>query len=147
MIDPSGEDSITENSNIFMSLTNNDNHNSVFVSVFEVEVNGQINAVTENPDGIDLPPGWCHTIGSTKLKLEGLKVQWPLNISKRQAVLDTLVVVVSDHPVNLQFLTNSEIAARGTNTDQSSLESRLLRLVQGGGRRIVTEKKKSKNPL
>jgi hypothetical protein len=144
IINPTGEDSINENSNIFMSLKNHDDHNSVFVSVFEVEVNGQINAVTENPDGIDLPPGCCHTIGSTKAKLEGLKVKWPLNISKRQAVVDTLVVVISSRPVNLQFLISSEIAARRATTNQTPLESRLLRLVQGAGRLIVTEKSISK---
>ncbi|KAJ5947152.1 Peptidase C14 caspase catalytic [Penicillium verhagenii] len=144
MIDPTGEDGITEDSNIFMTMKNNDNENTVFVSVFEVEVNGQINAVTENPDGIDLPPGCSHTIGSTNFKLEGLKVQWPLNIPKRQPVLDTLVVVASNRPVNLQFLTNSDAAARSTATDQSSLESRLLRLVQGRGRLIVTGKRISK---
>ncbi|OQE34560.1 hypothetical protein PENCOP_c017G04620 [Penicillium coprophilum] len=143
IIDPTGEDSITENSNIFISLKNHDDQNNLFVSVFEVEVNGQINAVTENPDGIDLPPGWCHTIGSTKAKLEGLKVKWPLNISKRQAVIDTLVVVISSRPVNLQFLISSEIATRRSVTTQS-LESRLLRLVQGVGRLIVTKKSISK---
>ncbi|KAJ5210189.1 Peptidase C14 caspase catalytic [Penicillium cf. griseofulvum] len=139
-INPTGEDSITENSNIFMSLKNHDDHNSVFVSVFEVEANGQINAVTENPDGVDLPPGWCHTIGSTKTKLEGLKVKWPLNISKRQPVVDTLVVVISSRPVNLQFLISSEIAARRAIINHSSLESRLLRFAQGADRLIVTEK-------
>ncbi|KXG51530.1 Peptidase C14, caspase catalytic [Penicillium griseofulvum] len=143
-INPTGEDSITENSNIFMSLKNHDDHNSVFVSVFEVEANGQINAVTENPDGVDLPPGWSHTIGSTKTKLEGLKVKWPLNISKRQPVMDTLVVVISSRPVNLQFLISSEIAARRAITNHSSLESRLLRFAQGSDRLIVTEKSISK---
>jgi hypothetical protein len=143
-INPTGEDSITENSNIFMFLKNHDEHNSVFVSVFEVEANGQINAVTENPDGVDLPPGWSHTIGSTKTKLEGLKVKWPLNISKRQPVVDTLVVVISSRPVNLQFLISSEIAARRAVTNHSSLESRLLRFAQGADRLIVTEKSISK---
>jgi hypothetical protein len=143
-INPTGEDSITENPNIFISLKNHDEYNSVFVSVFEVEVNGQINSVTENPDGIDLPRGWSHTIGGTKTRLEGLKVKWPRNISKAKPVMDTLVVVISSDPVRLQFLTSSEIASRRAITNQSSLESRLLQLAQGAGRLIVTEKKIAK---
>ncbi|KAJ5142530.1 Peptidase C14 caspase catalytic [Penicillium bovifimosum] len=144
IINPTGEDSITENSNIFITLKNHDAYGSLFVSVFEVEVNGQINPVTENPDGIDLPPGWSHTIGGSKARLEGLKVKWPRNISKAKPVMDTLVVVISSDPVNLQFLTSPEIASRRAITNQSSLEARLLRLVQGADRLIATEKKMAK---
>jgi hypothetical protein len=140
IIDATGEDSITENSNIFMSLTNPDGHVTLFISVFEVEMNGQINAVTENPDGIDLPPGQSHTIGILGGKLKGLQVKWPHNISKAHAVVDTLVLIISDHPVNLQFLKSSEIAPRRATSNQSSLESDLFRLAQGIGRLIEIKK-------
>jgi hypothetical protein len=141
IIDVNGEDSIIENSKIFMSLKNRDEHARVFVSVFEVEVNGQINAVTDHSDGIDLPPGRCHTIGSLEGRLEGLEVKWPHNISKIQAVPDTLVLVISSAPVNLQYLATPELALQRATSNQTSLDNRFFRLAQGVGRLIEAEKR------
>lgn len=137
-MDVNGEDSIIENSKIF------DEHTSVFVSVFEVEVNGQIK-VTDHPDGIDLPPGRCHTTGSIEGARKGLEVKWPHNISKTQAVVDTLVLVISSAPVNLQYLVIPELALERATSNQTSLDSRLCRLAQRIGR--LTEAEKRTTPI
>jgi hypothetical protein len=140
-IEPTGEDSIPENSEVLISLHNRDQHARAFVSVFEVEENGQINAISANPDGIDLEPQRSHRMYPFDASQEGLRVKWPHNISKAQAVVETLVFVISSAPVNLQFLESPELAARGDYTTHSSLGQRLLRLAQGTSRQIEREKR------
>jgi hypothetical protein len=141
VIEVTGEDSIPENSEIFISLYNHDQHASASVSVFEVEENGQINAISTDPDGIDLPPGRDYTICESEGGRKGLAVKWPYNISRAQAVVETLVFVISSAPVNLQFLASPELAARGVTKNQPSLDHRLYRLAQGIGRRIEPQKR------
>ncbi|KAJ5160581.1 Peptidase C14 caspase catalytic [Penicillium canariense] len=140
IIDAAGDDAITENSSIFIYLRNTDERSRVFVSIFEVEVNGQINALNGDVGGIDLPPGRDYTIGSSGGRLEGLKVKWPNNIPRAQAVVDTLVLVLSSAPVDLRFLISTEFVSRGTTSNQSSLGGRLFRLGQGASRLIETER-------
>jgi hypothetical protein len=138
-----GEDSIVEGSDIFIYLRSNDPDNGVFVSVFEVEENGEINAVSDNPDGIDLPPGREYTIGTIDGRLQGLSVEWPIDIPKAQSVVETLVFVISSDPVNLQFLASPKLAMRRDTAHRSSLEDRFYNLANGFGRRIETKSRKT----
>ncbi|KAL6228869.1 hypothetical protein BDW75DRAFT_246245 [Aspergillus navahoensis] len=140
-IERTGEDSIPENSEVLITLDNHDQRASAFVSVFEVEENGQINAVSANPDGIDLQPQRGYTIYRSEISRDGLKVIWPDNIPKAQAVVETLVFVISSAPVNLQFLASPDLIERGDTAIQSSLGHRLYRLAQGTGRRFDREKR------
>lgn len=122
-------------------MTNHDEYNRIFVSVFDVELNGQISLVSRHPDGIDIPPTRDYTIGMIQKKLVGFPVRWPRNTPKTQPVVETVVFVISSEPVNLQFLAGLEPAAtsRKDGLKTSSLHDRLRRLVQGISRYIEVE--------
>lgn len=142
IIDTNSEDSITENARIFIYLCNHDESSRIFVSVFDVEVNGEISLVSAGSvDGIDLPPGRDYMIGETNGVLNGLPVTWPRGVPKEKAVVETLVFIVSNAPVDLRYLQSSESSfhADRKGSSRSTLESRLYSLSQGTSRHIGAE--------
>jgi hypothetical protein len=143
IIDTTSEESITENAQIFIYLRNHDESARIFVSVFDVEVNGEIGLVSAGSvDGIDLPPGRDYTIGDANGVLNGQPVTWPQGVSREKAVVETLVFVISSAPVDLRYLQSSKFplqADRRGASEYSTLENRLYSLSQGTGRHIGAE--------
>ncbi|RTE76986.1 hypothetical protein BHE90_008559 [Fusarium euwallaceae] len=143
VIKQDGSDVVEEDSLIYIDLHNSDKKARVFVSVFNVEINGEISLLsTTCVAGIELVPDEHYTLGQWHGVLQGLRISWPDGVPKDQPVTEMVVVVVSDAEADLTYLESSrpEVPAEGRGDYQlSSLQSLTYALSYGGKRKIQAE--------
>ena len=136
---PNGRDFVTEDSHVYVHLHNLDPQSKVFVSVFDVEINGNISSVSSSPTGIELIPTEPYTIETRADGKLGLPISWPVNVPKLQSVEETLVLVITNEPVDLQYLVTPEgqKSADGRTASQHSQLETLVRSLSYGELRGV----------
>jgi hypothetical protein len=146
IIEADGQSAIKENSKIFISLRNNSDSTAgsgIYVSVFEVAVDGQINQISKAAEGIDLPPGKSYTLGEYGGYLKGLPATWIRGVPRSLPLIETLVFVISDRPARVEFPASPISATRGTSSPSASshpLSGRIFSLSHGTGRYIGAER-------
>ncbi|KAH0439225.1 hypothetical protein CcaCcLH18_03020 [Colletotrichum camelliae] len=142
VVDADGGGEVTEGDHVYISLQNN-GANTVYVSVFDINVSGIISLVSaDHTRGIEVAAGRAHHIGAGRLQKfprgPGLPVSWPSGISKTQAIPESLVFILTDSPVDLTVLASG---ARGDgNAGPSSLEQLAFSLATGTLRDIGSER-------
>jgi len=119
----------------------------LYVSVFDVGVGGCITLLnTSQPSGLVLGPEHVETLGARRDGvLVGLELDWPAAVPPRGERPESLVIIVSDAPVDLRLLETS--GSRLVRATAASLERLLQALVvgrtravspHGGGSHLVT---------
>jgi hypothetical protein len=139
LIQSTGEDTITEQQRISIQLKN-DSDFRLYVSVFSIEVTGWIGMLA---DRRQVPPMKDELIGHRGNEGAGMRVLWPDDdFLHDQPVVETLVFVISDAPVDLRYLAtpNDGQYREHRKTEGGSSRSRLDEAVQSlayGHRRRV----------
>ncbi|MBM7115697.1 caspase family protein [Archangium primigenium] len=115
----------------------NTGRSRIYVSIFDVGVGGSITLLnTSQPSGLSIGPECVEALGvRADGAFVGLELEWPVEVPSSGARPETLVVIVSDAPVDLRLLETS--GSRRGRATASSLE-RLVRALQVGKTRSVS---------
>lgn len=136
-----GSGSIVAGEKVYMSLKNQGTQQNqrIYVSVFNVNIAGQISLISKgHSSGIELPPGRGFVLGAGRSGwgLPGLYISWPSGIPQTQAITESLVLVLTDTPVDLSHLANATaIATNRKGADGASSLMRLASSIATGGTR------------
>jgi hypothetical protein len=130
-----GYDHVTEGDRAYIMLSNK-GRDSVYVSVFDINVTGAISLISaSSPRGIRLDPGQSHTIGSNRFgTLRGLPFSWPKRISKDRPVDERLLFILTNAPVDLGHLSDSEHRSSTGRGGLSNLEKVTSSISSGNSR-------------
>lgn len=135
-----GRDLVPEGSYVYIHLHNLDQESKIFVSVFDLQIDGKISLVSSlSLTGIELVPNDHYTIEKYGGKSNGLAVQWPNGVPKLQPVEETLILVISNESADLQYLETPEgqkNAVGRTVSQRSKLESVFHSLAYGDSKKI-----------
>ena len=86
-----------------------------YVHLVNVDVSGSTQLVTNNPFGVYIGPEGEFVIGTDEFgDLCGVSVSWPEQVPKMQPVVDQLVAIQTNEPVDLSYL--DESLGRGADT-------------------------------
>lgn len=130
-----GHNHVTEGDRAYIQLRNN-GHDTVYIFVFDINVTGTISLVSaSSPRGIRLDTGQSHTIGSNKFgKLRGLPFSWPKEVSKERPVDERLLFILTNSPVDLGHLSDSEHRISSGRGGPSNLEKIASSISSGDSR-------------
>ncbi|KAI4597538.1 hypothetical protein KJ359_004240 [Pestalotiopsis sp. 9143b] len=141
IIENDGNGFIIENDRIYISLQNRGDR-TLYISVFDINVAGQISLVSSNhPEGIELPSKQSQILGANKFGwgLKGLAVSWTGEVPKIQPISERLVFILTEYPVDLQCLADNNIARYPGYADVSSLERLAFSVATGAQRDMASE--------
>ncbi|KAK2051830.1 hypothetical protein LY76DRAFT_688178 [Colletotrichum caudatum] len=129
---------VTEGERVYISLMNNGSK-EVYVSVFNINAAGKISLVSGR--GIETSPQQTYVLGTDEFGfgLEGLLISWPIGIPKAQAITESLVLILTDSPVNLRHLDNNTNPGFRGHVGPSSLERLAFSLATGATRDMGSE--------
>lgn len=102
------ENNLTETDTVYFNFSN-DGKQTVYVSLFNINVTGHITFLTEIwPLGIELQEGDNVLLGSDDFgDLIGSEVSWPSGISKDRSVQEEFLFILSSSPMDLRCLAES----------------------------------------
>ena len=135
-----GTAQVKENQRIYIKLRNSGDAR-VFVSVFDVNVNGTIGLISGgSPRGIELASRGDHVLGKTQFggTMKGLGLSWPKPVPKAVYVDETLVFVVSSEEVSLQHLADPKRSVEPKGS-ASRLERITYQLASGQARTVESD--------
>ncbi|HTJ35744.1 MAG TPA: caspase family protein [Dactylosporangium sp.] len=122
---------------IYVAL-HNDGDNEVYVSLIDIGVSSRISLITAaDPSGRRLPPRSAYVLGwnADAARLDGVAVEWPAGILATLPRTETILLVISDAPVDVSVL--QQAGVRGTGA--SPLSRRLAQVMNGGMREVGPE--------
>jgi hypothetical protein len=131
-IQHNGRDCIIEDEHVYISL-HNKGRSTVFVSIFDVNVNGQTALLSTSwLMGIKLAPNHDYTVGLSLFDwtLRGLRVFWPKKVPKEKPIEEYVVFVLSSSAVELRHLENRRSFLPEIRGIVSGLESLTYQLAQ-----------------
>jgi hypothetical protein len=133
-----GTDSVIEDDRVYIKLVNNGSE-AIHVWVFDINVVGRIARVSKSsPKGIDLPPGRHEVLGLRwPGPVYGLPVSWPKAMPRTQPLEETLLLLLTSSPVDLNHLADSLDQPPLGRTSLSKLEQLTYRISSGGSRDIT----------
>ena len=121
-VECNGTGRVRSGERIYIRLRNH-GRQTIYVSVFSVNVAGTISRVSQaHAQGIPIEAGNEATIGENFGRLKGVLVSWPEGIVEAQPVVDSLVFIQTDAPVDLSHLNGNSRTARGKSNGLSRLE-------------------------
>lgn len=122
-IERDGTGRVQPGERIYIRLRNH-GRQTIYVSVFNVNIAGTISRVQSqaHTQGIPIEAGSEATIGEKFSRLNGLLVSWPEGIVEAQPVVDSLVFIQTDTPVDLSHLKGNSGMARGKSNGSSRLQ-------------------------
>ncbi|MDX5460297.1 caspase family protein [Micromonospora tulbaghiae] len=124
---------------IFFRVTN-EGDRDVFVSLVDIGVSYRITLLTHSdPSGVRLEPGASYTYGwnEDRNELTGVAVSWPDGIDMSAPRPETVLVLVSDGPVDVSSLQRPGVRAGGRSATTRSGLARLLAQIATGATREV----------
>lgn len=125
--------------NVFLRL-HNDGDQAMFVSLLDIGVSSRIEVMTaSDPGGIRLAPGTTYTHGwdDVRQKLTGVPLTWPEGIDTTAARPETILVLISDGPVDVGVLRQQGVRSAGPRRGGDSDLERLLAQIATGTTREV----------
>lgn len=109
--------------NMYIRLKNQ-GRQTIYVSVFSVNVAGAISRVQNRGHtyGIPVQAESEAVIGESYGRLNGMPVSWPRDIAEAQSLVDSLVFIQTDAPVDLGHLEGNSRTAKAKSNGLSRLE-------------------------
>ncbi|WBC03311.1 caspase family protein [Micromonospora sp. WMMA1976] len=139
---PSGELLFAQaDERIFFRVTN-EGDLDVFVSLVDIGVSYRIALLTHSdPSGVRLEPGASYTYGwnEDRNELTGVAVSWPDGIDMSATRPETVLVLVSDGPVDVSSLQRPGVRGDGRRATGSGLTHLLAQIATGATREVGPE--------
>lgn len=122
---------------IFLRLRN-EGAQAMFVSLIDIGVSYRIDVLTaSDPGGRWLAPGGSYTYGwnDDEHRLDGVTMTWPASLDTAVARPETVLVLISDRPVDVSVLRQQEVRGKGA---RSELDRLLDQAITGAAREVGT---------
>jgi hypothetical protein len=131
-----------ESERIYFEL-HNDGDDVAFVSLVDIGISAKIGLLTgSDPSGIRIGPGDSYVYGwnEDRARLVGVDVTWPDVVEKINPRPETMLVIISNRPVDVSVLQQSGVRDAWDLADRaaggSALERLLRQSVAGGSREV-----------
>ncbi|KAK1142074.1 hypothetical protein N8T08_008156 [Aspergillus melleus] len=114
-----GEDyHVLEKESVYIKLHNR-GRETVYVSVFDINVAGEVSFITQtNPEGIELPEERSTVLGSDDFgELMGLEITWPKDVSKKLPIDEQFLLIITNTPMDVRYLADSVNIEHATGRD------------------------------
>ncbi|CAI7599546.1 unnamed protein product [Penicillium pancosmium] len=142
----SGTDCVRNHDRLYLHLQN-EGETTVYCNILYVNVQGKISLISRSsPLGIELPPGRSYWVGKNRFgMLEGLKISWPSDMSKALPINETLVIMLTKHPLDTRPLESPDRPPTISRTSPTALSSVILQLSHGHKRNATSDQERESN--
>lgn len=141
-----GTDRVRTGDRIYLELSN-EGTETVYINILYVNVQGKISLISRSsPLGIELPSGRSHWVGKNRFDiLEGLKVSWPSDMSQALPVNETLVIMLTQSPLDMRPLETPDRPPPAFRGSSTALDSMMLQLSHGHRRNVTLDQERQSN--
>ncbi|CAH0033270.1 unnamed protein product [Clonostachys rhizophaga] len=133
---------VEEGENLYLKIRNI-GKSKLWVSIFDICAESVTLLSDGSPIGHEIGEDGVYTYGEIDFmcRLVGSEMSWPDGVPKAKQMPETLVLVVTDGPIDLRGLTTSSDTPRDTN-DISALRELMENLGSGGARNVPPESRR-----
>ena len=130
---PAAGSTVHAGDHVYVSVRN-DSADPVYLSLIDIGASGQITILTsDDPSGRRLDPGREYVLGHDGLgALPGIALSWPKGLDPAKARPETVLLLVSEAPQDVQPLAGSGVARATPRPDPNSPLNGLLRRLATG---------------
>lgn len=142
----SGTDRVRTHDRLYFHLQNK-GESTVYCNIHYVNVQGKISLISRSsPLGIELPPGRSYWVGKDRFSvLKGLKVSWPSDMSKALPINESLVIMLTKHPLDMRPLESPDRPPPVSRAPSTVLNSVMLQLSHGHKRDVTSDQEREPN--